>query len=240
MRYWPWSDPEPPPREDEATTDEVCGNESCGRRNEEGAWVRTPASRSFCDECEHRIANVLRELPEWYARLHLMLAESGAVPEKVSGTPSDPVPLNLGVDELIWDLEKILPSWEDDLRKHFKWPAKMDPAGPRGVRFQATCRWLRDELTPLLASPGGVDAGREILELGLRCRRALGETRLVHRLLAPCPSCDLVSLQRENGKSEVCCSNPKCLRRWSEEEYERLVLVLATEQRLAAKGKEAS
>lgn len=213
----------------------VCANESCGRPDENGDWQRTAATRTFCDRCEHRIADVLRDLPGWYVNLHVHLGDASVGGEKVSGSRSAPVPLNLEVEALIADLEGTLVSWENALRAAWGWPAKMDPAGPPGVRFQATCRWLGAALTPLLAFPGGDAAGQELLDLGARCRRMLGETRLVHRLPAPCPSCDFVTLQREDGDDEVRCTT--CRRTWTAGEYERLVLILASEQRATMPGK---
>lgn len=257
----------------------MCANETCGRRNDEGVWERTAATRAFCDKCEHSIRDVLRDLPGLYARLHVALGGGGASGEKVSGSRELPVPIRLGVEELIDDVEWTVFGWEDVLREALRGPPAAAVIGNRvvarttrlvtpsdadvrecawvwgldgwaateavrrgewrsartptqwsrrrGVRFAESCGWLADRVTPLLASDGGETAGLEFLALASRCQAALGTGRLVHRLPAPCPSCDLKALQREDGKDAVRCTS--CRREWSPVEYERLVLVLASE-----------
>lgn len=54
---------------------------------------------------------------------------------------------------------------------------------------------------------------------------------LVHKLPAPCPYCWTLTLRRDNGASFVYCDTHHggCGRRWTEADYERLVLILVTE-----------
>ena len=270
----------------------VCANDACGARDADGEWVRTATTRVFCDRCEIRVRDFLANLPDVYVRLHIALGEQAGGQEKVSGSRELPVPIRLGVEELIDELEGTVFGWEDALRAALKvpasqrllagryvpvrvrvsvptddvvrecahawgldgwaateavrlgvWrpvrtPATAQASRKRGLRFAESCGWLLDRLTPLLASAGGETAGLELMALETRARAALGATRLVHRLPAPCPSCDLVALQREDGKDEVRCT--ACYRVLEPEEYERLVLVLASENRPPTKRKAKS
>lgn len=77
----------------------------------------------------------------------------------------------------------------------------------------------------------GAQAGVEILDLAEAARRYLGHTRGKDRLPAVCPSleCGAAALVRWHGASEVTCE--QCGRTWPEEDYRRLVIVLAAEQR---------
>jgi hypothetical protein len=58
-------------------------------------------------------------------------------------------------------------------------------------------------------------------------RRVLGQSTRPIELPAPCPTCELMTLQRHYGKDHVECSN--CGRLWREDEYRRLCLLLAAE-----------
>ena len=60
---------------------------------------------------------------------------------------------------------------------------------------------------------------------------AAGADRLVHRLVAPCPACEMrglveLSLTRDDGADHVSCRI--CGSSWPEAEYRRLTLVLAS------------
>lgn len=68
--------------------------------------------------------------------------------------------------------------------------------------------------------------GRRVLRWEQDLRRATGNDDLVHRLPAPCPRCDLLTLIREDGEDRVKCRF--CHAEWQEHEYRRLVLVLAS------------
>ena len=60
-----------------------------------------------------------------------------------------------------------------------------------------------------------------------RADRVLGWDRLVHRLPAPCPYCDLLTLIRRDGDQFVRCTN--CKRTWLEPEYRHFVRMLVEE-----------
>jgi Zn ribbon nucleic-acid-binding protein len=70
------------------------------------------------------------------------------------------------------------------------------------------------------------------LSLARRVEVAAGSDRLVHRLSAPCPQCEVrglveLSLTRDDGADHVSCRI--CGSSWPEDDYRRLTLVLASE-----------
>jgi hypothetical protein len=60
--------------------------------------------------------------------------------------------------------------------------------------------------------------------LRVRADQVLGWSRLVHRLPAPCPYCDTLTLVRDDGKDFVRCTG--CRRNWRETEYRLFVKML--------------
>ena len=80
-----------------------------------------------------------------------------------------------------------------------------------------------------LAKDAAVPACNAILNVHRRARRALGLNTLVHRLPAPCPSCDMRTLIRVDGDDVVRCR--ACHTSWAESEYRLLVRVLVEENR---------
>mgnify|MGYP003576021883 CR=1 FL=1 len=91
------------------------------------------------------------------------------------------------------------------------------------------CRWLADRLDWACRYHPAIDEfAADLVELVGKVRRATGDTRLVHKLPAPCPDCDLLSLIRLDGADHVECEN--CHRLWTEGDYQRLCVVLAAEE----------
>lgn len=80
----------------------------------------------------------------------------------------------------------------------------------------------------LYRTQDGLDAALTMLELHDRTRILAGRGELVHRLPAPCPRCDRLTLVRPNGKDHVECE--ACHHRWPESDYTRLCLVLASDE----------
>jgi len=75
---------------------------------------------------------------------------------------------------------------------------------------------------------------REMLALERRSLVALRAEALVHHLPAPCPNCDTLGLIRHDGQDQVRCSF--CGVSWQANEYDRLVLVLVSEQESLARA----
>lgn len=84
-----------------------------------------------------------------------------------------------------------------------------------------------------LQQPWADEYAREIHSLWKRARTLAADWPLVHRLPAPCPSvdCGLLTLRRDDGAAFIYCDRHDggCGRRWSEADYQRLVLILVSE-----------
>lgn len=78
-----------------------------------------------------------------------------------------------------------------------------------------------------LMHPAGVAALNGAIHWQRRCERVLGWDRLIHRLPAPCPYCDTLTLIRRDGDDRVRCR--VCRRSWLEPEYRHFVRMLVEE-----------
>jgi hypothetical protein len=192
----------------------------------------------WCRPCGDRITHALDAIPGLAAELALRgvadlgrLAASGeagrTTRSKVAGSPSG---------SPAWDAADELIEWahtvEDQLRAHLGHStavrAVVYASGPvRVLSLGASVRYLRQWVSALLAAPFAETAGRDALDLARRAERAAGFDRLVHHLPVPCPTCDTRALTREDGADQVECR--ACGRVWTEDDYRRLVLVLASD-----------
>lgn len=85
-------------------------------------------------------------------------------------------------------------------------------------------QWLINRFEWILADHNHLlDLADEAATLHHHLQHAAGLARLIHLLDAPCPSCDLLTLIRNNGSDYVECTH--CGLHWNETQYERLVLV---------------
>jgi ribosomal protein S27E len=196
----------------------------------------------WCHPCADRIVRALDSLPSLAGELALRgvsdagrLAAAGEVDlgatrAKVSGSPSG---------SPAWDAADEIIEWahatEDQLRAHLN-----HSRVGRAVRFHGSAavrvltlggsvRYLREWVSALLAAPFALEVGRDALALARRAERAAGFDRLVHHLPVPCPSCDTRALTREDGAEQVECR--ACGRVWPEDDYRRLVVVVAQDYR---------
>jgi len=81
-----------------------------------------------------------------------------------------------------------------------------------------------DRLMPTYLAPRLVD-GADTWHR--KADHLLGWVRLVHRLAAPCPYCDTLTLVRDDGDDKVRCT--VCRRTWHEAEYRHFVRMLLEE-----------
>jgi hypothetical protein len=79
----------------------------------------------------------------------------------------------------------------------------------------------------------GVDAGLEILTLHRRCRAKLAETRRRDHLDVPCPGCDALGLERDDG-SDHAAECTQCGRQLTPDQYEMWTRQLAAYERARA------
>jgi Zn ribbon nucleic-acid-binding protein len=160
-----------------------------------------------------------------YVRLHLGLAPSSITTEKVSGTKTPSPPLRLGMLVAGSTYVQVLSDWAERVCI-----ARQLSVRPRsGTREGWTVARCVALLLPRVdqACQVSPQSAIDLSGTALVARRLLGLTRLVHRLAAPCPDCDLLALYREDGAAYVRCA--ACGAAWSEELYVSLARVIAAE-----------
>ncbi len=210
-----------------------------------GRPPRTPNNPPVCGGCRERVRGDLLWLPDAYAVLPLQFPPNGSASERVSGSREAPLPIR--VDPLDLDLPArqanptaaarlhpedqighlsvatTLDSWVRDWRA----VRDMRELGPEPT-VPNLVAWLANRLDWALDNhPAADEFADEITSLARVLRRTNGTDKLVHRLSAPCPTCELVELFREDGADYVECRN--CHRLWTEDEYHRLCVILAVE-----------
>lgn len=182
-----------------------------------------------CGPCLVRLARAVAELPGLYVELTnaLVRLPGGALDERVSYSPSPPLPLRVHVHDLGAELGRFA-------ERLFAVAATRDrlvrrPGRARaGWTIQHASRAFAGRDARLLVTEG---VAADLLGLVGRVRSTLGLTRLKHRLPAPCPDCDTLGLARFSGDDYVFCE--QCGAWWSEADYTRLTVVLAHEVRNA-------
>jgi hypothetical protein len=230
----PWAPPPPPPTPPppRGAPGPPAADNPCP------AHPTQPGAPTWCRPCADRITTALARIPTLAAELALRgitdegrLAASGeagrATRQKIAGSPSG---------SPAWDAADELIEWahttEEQLRAHLGHSAmvrvRVFASGPVRVNYlDRSVRYLREWVSALLAAPFAETVGREVLDLARRAERANGFDRLVHHLPVPCPTCDTRALTREDGSDQVECR--ACCRVWPEQDYRRLVLILASD-----------
>lgn len=209
------------------------------------------AAHGLCLRDQQIVGDAITELPRDYVELHLALERGGAgLHEHVAATKDLPAALRVNVAALAAEIVRVAAVWAEPVadRLRIDWDTQaMDAARP-GFVLQRATRLLTASLSVLLALRGeevqawadngwyhthepadGVDGALNLLHLHQVARSALGQTKLVHQLPAPCPACDAMALARDDGDSFVHCQ--RCRLRWTEEDYARLVLVVLSDAR---------
>jgi hypothetical protein len=170
---------------------------------------------------------VLRDLnraPENYVRLHLSLEPGRSASEKVSGSKTPPLPLQLRILDAASAYARVLGEWEELVCQD----ASLSRPSSMVRESFAVARAVKI-LSPRVDSACRVAPGSAVAlaSTTTTARRLLGVTRLIHRLEAPCPGCGVFGLNREDGAAVVRCVN--CHAGWSEELYAHLVYVITSE-----------
>jgi hypothetical protein len=185
--------------------------------------------RAYCAACTLLVGTAVADLPEVYVELHLALTPSQRTGEPVGGSSDTPLPIRTDARSLAEDLLDALVTWETGLREHLR-HGERPPRGREGPTLVGAVRYLAAYLPEAITY--STAQAEHVGQLRRRARLLLGQTRLVHHLRGvPCPNieCGVDALQRENGSDTVRCDS--CGRTWRYEEYQRLVVVLASEQK---------
>lgn len=181
----------------------------------------------LCRPAYLRLEQHLAELPARSAWLHANLAAGGAGrSDMVTGTRDKPVPIKISVHDHLELIRGTLTSWATLIAE------ERDLRGPANNHVNTTATFLVAHLDWSAHQPWINDLCSEINDLTRTAHQLAPSNPGKHHLPAPCPSCDLLALEREDGADYVECQN--CGRLWQQEEYQRLVVVLAAESRRAS------
>lgn len=202
----------------------TCGAPGCYGPHRQPRRTSDPV----CDWCTIRIADAIRNLPRHYLALERELPRTGgASGDRVTGTRSPQPPARLEVLDAMRSTARMLTEWEDVVRAYrLLSPRRID------VREQAAvlraAGFLVAFLPTLLGNPDTAPSfAADVLRTRSQLMTLLGQHPLRHRLRAPCPHCDLLTLVRDDGDDYVHCMH--CHAFWAEHEYHALVRVLASD-----------
>ena len=210
--------------------------EPCGRFV--GLLLERPG---LCDGCRDRVRESLAQLPRDVAMLSAEIAVTGAAVnqvQRVSGTRERLTPLRLGIEALRAAIDFETQLWAEHLGmktlRAVRLPSRVTTSvaylrprvddllrlGPMlQVRWNADGEPQRDPLGDReCAEATGMEGARRFVLLHHWTRTALGRSKLVHRLAAPCPRCDHRTLTRESGSDAVTCET--CDHRILEKDYD--------------------
>lgn len=199
-----------------------CRDASARPRCRQAGWL-------LCDVCDARARRLPLQLAQRYVWLgrSLVPGRRGEPERLASGKPGSRSPLSdaalharddvaaLVIGSALWAVDEL--GLSEPLRGH---ELRRVRVGTRVLLVQ----WER--LRPTRIGACLIDRGGRLVS---DVDRVLGLDRLVHRLPAPCPRCDGMTLARIDGDELVRCS--RCRAGWTAAEYRRLVLVLADELR---------
>jgi hypothetical protein len=176
--------------------------------------------------------------------------------EKVSGSKSPPIPLNVDVEAaqeaVVWWLQIAAARIAEKLG--IDEPEAQSRITTEHARIVEACvRLLRPHVDTLLASPedsvrvwrrtgesssfvdkSGIDIAAELVRAHRNARRILGATTPRFRLSMPCPACSSPSLFRRVDKTdagvrdEVSCD--ACRVMWTHDHYLRLVSIFVADE----------
>jgi hypothetical protein len=200
----------------------------------------------FCDTCTRQIERTIVELPIDYVTLNTILGKGATVGgEPVRMTKELPVPIRLHIEALQRAMVHEVDLWAASVAaaRRIRWNP---PGGVRpGWRLDRACTLLAASLDTFLGlrdekhtvweyghryaiARDGLDGALTMLRLHHRARVFLGATKLVHQLPVPCPRCEAMALEREDGSDLIVCRD--CNKPYTWDEYERLCLILVDRQ----------
>jgi hypothetical protein len=106
--------------------------------------------RVYCDADRTRIQDVLNDLPARYRELRARIGDKGRAdgPRVSGGGKTPPVPINLGVDALLRQIEEIVLSWDERVRAVARLTDLTAPS--RAAAVPTACTMLGSHVDALL------------------------------------------------------------------------------------------
>lgn len=214
------------------------------------------AERGMCRPCQDTVARTIGGLETdlWglYAELGATI-NAGFQQDVVGGTRELPIPIRTSVRDLAARIVTVAVTWAEPIAEQARigWDSCLihDYTRPHAALTKAAgvLRWNVARLLdhqPIevraFADNGwagfdwqdGCDAALELLDLHRRAQQILGLTEKRHRLPAPCPRCETMSLVRDDGAEDVYCA--RCAAGWSDLDYTEMTVVLANDYSVGA------
>lgn len=202
-----------------------CIDKACadGPRIDDRPAPRMVAAGLLCRRCTGHLERRLAELPARADQVRAVLygaqRPQGDGSRRTKGNP--PVPLNIAAHDHLILIEATVTSWTALVAE------ERGLRGPERGTVPILSAWLLNQLDWLVEQPWVDDMAEELRDVS-RTAAGLGQADPEwHRLPAPCPGCGDMTLGRWDGDDHVGCGT--CGERWPEDDYARMVLVLASD-----------
>lgn len=180
---------------------------------------------TICGSCRTRYARLLGWLVQDYVTLRTfptLVHASNDGSKRVSPKAKSFGHPREEASDAAADLAQRLNWLEDDLRELNGDPPPAHPRTAEAHLVTSAYRYLTTHFDALCTHPAAADVAEHLLDHHARLRSLLGQTRLVQKLPAPCPTCDVAALTRSVGSID--CGN--CGRHIDEDEYPFLTLIM--------------
>lgn len=204
----------------------------------------------LCDACTRRIVRAVDELPRDYTALELLLGGGGqGLREIVAATPELPAPISLTLASAQAEIVHEAQCWAESVAEvlGIYWDTQAARDSRPGPVLQRATRLLSANVDTLLALPDvvhtcwtygtwtplerdGLTGALVLADLHHHARKLTGHTRLINHLPVPCPRCERMALEREDGHDTVSCS--ACGNAWTFDQYAHLCGILTTRKEL--------
>lgn len=231
----------------DATRQRVTAEDGSTSRVRLPAWATTPGG--LCRMDTTLAYRAIQQLPADCAELSTLLAKtSRPIGVYASSSRDLSVPIRLNVEALQAKIVVELDIWAAPVaefsgftyteigrgghRAHYasgwivgRWPLLLQLPVMTVARLDGDDERLSGRNPVVLADEDGVDGALRLLRLHDQVTDIAGRTHRAERLWSPCPQCQRVALERQEGADHVDCAC--CGHRMTLAEYERRASVLA-------------
>lgn len=212
------------------------------------AWAT--ASNGLCRMDTTLAHQAIRQLAADYVELSELLVKTGRPLGVYASSSRDlAVPIRLNVEAIQAAIVVELDIWAAPVAEHSgfvyselgrgehrvrhaagwivgRWPLLLRLPVMAVGRVDGTTERLSGKNPVVVTEEDGVDGALRLLTLHDQVTALAGRTHRAERLWSPCPSCQRLALERQEGDGHVNCK--RCGHRMRLEEYERFASVLAT------------